>query len=126
MFKGTLWPYQKEAVDRMVERGQMLLGMVMGAGKTPTTLGAIEQLKEYGDVDRCLVVVPASLKYQWAREIGKFTDAKLTVIDGSKAKRSKQWKMSRDSHYVIVTLKLWYTTFQRWADFKPWLLTRVP
>jgi len=102
MFKGTLWPYQKEAVDRMVERGQMLLGMVMGAGKTPTTLGAIEQLKEYGDVDRCLVVVPASLKYQWAREIGKFTDAKLTVIDGSKAKRSKQWKMSRDSHYVIV------------------------
>ena len=86
----------------MVERGQMLLGMVMGAGKTPTTLGAIEQLRDHGDVERCLVVVPASLKYQWAREISKFTDSKLTVIDGSKGKRSKQWKMSRDSHYVIV------------------------
>lgn len=102
MFNGTLWPYQLEAVERMVERGQMLLGMVMGAGKTPTTLGAIERMHEDGDVDRCLVVVPASLKYQWAREIKKFTDAKCTVIDGSKAKRSKQWKMSRDSRYVVV------------------------
>lgn len=102
MFKGELWPYQQEAVERMVERGQMLLGMVMGAGKTPTTLGAVERLYMEGDISRCLVVVPASLKYQWLREISKFTDAKATVIDGSKAKRSTQWKMSRDSRYVIV------------------------
>lgn len=102
MFKGTLWPYQQEAVERMVERGQMLLGMVMGAGKTPTTLGAVEQLHADGDLTRCLVVVPASLKFQWAREISKFTDAKLTVIDGSKSKRDTQWKLSRNSRYVIV------------------------
>lgn len=102
MFKGTLWPYQQEAVERMVERGQMLLGMVMGAGKTPTTLGAVEQLHADGDLSRCLVVVPASLKFQWAREISKFTDAKLTVIDGSKSKRADQWRLSRNSRYVIV------------------------
>lgn len=101
-FKGTLWPYQQEAVDRMVDRGQMLLGMVMGAGKTPTTLGAIEQLNHDGEVDRCLVVVPASLKFQWLREIHKFTDGKATVIDGAKPKREKQWKMSVNSRYVVV------------------------
>lgn len=102
MFKGTLWPYQQEAVERMTDRGQMLLGMVMGAGKTPTTLGAIESLHEEGEVERCLVVVPASLKFQWLREISKFTDAKATVIDGSKAKRDAQWRMSASSRYVIV------------------------
>jgi SNF2 family DNA or RNA helicase len=102
MFKGTLWPYQQEAVDRMVDRGQMLLGMVMGAGKTPTTLGAIEALHEEGEIDRCLVIVPASLKYQWMREIQKFTDAKTTVIDGSKSKRDAQWRMSHTSRYVVV------------------------
>src|SRR6056300_1292957 len=102
MFKGTLWPYQQEAVERIVDRGQMLLGMVMGAGKTPTTLGAIESLHEEGEVERCLVVVPASLKFQWLREIAKFTDAKATVIDGTKAKRDGQWRMSLNSRYVIV------------------------
>lgn len=102
MFKGSLWPYQQEAVERMVDRGQMLLGMVMGAGKTPTTLGAIENLHLSGEVDRCLVVVPASLKYQWMREINKFTDAKVTVIDGPKNKRDLQWRMSATSRYVIV------------------------
>ena len=41
-FKGTLYDYQAEAVEKMVDRGQMLLGMVMGAGKTPTALAAVE------------------------------------------------------------------------------------
>lgn len=102
MFKGNLWPYQEEAAERMVDRGQMLLGMVMGAGKTPTALGAIEALYEDDEVERCIVVVPASLKYQWLREIGKFTDAKATVIDGTKAQRAAQWRMSIHSRYVIV------------------------
>lgn len=102
MFKGKLWPYQEEAAERMVDRGQMLLGMVMGAGKTPTALGAVEALREEGEVDRCLVVVPASLKYQWKREIEKFTDATLTVIDGPASKRAEQWRTAFRHTYVIV------------------------
>jgi SNF2 family DNA or RNA helicase len=86
----------------MTDRGQMLLGMVMGAGKTPTTLGAVEQLFEEGEIERCLVIVPASLKYQWAREISKFTDAKCTVIDGPKNRRTAQWRFSKHSRYVVV------------------------
>lgn len=102
MFLGKLWPYQEEACERMVDRGQMLLGMVMGAGKTPTALAAVEELADEGEVERCLVVVPASLKYQWKREIEKFTDSRLTVIDGTAAKRSQQWRLSINSRYVVV------------------------
>ena len=118
MFKGTLWPYQQEAVDRMVDRGQMLLGMVMGAGKTPTTLGAIEALHDDGEVQRCLVIVPASLKFQWLKEIAKFTDAKATVIDGSKSKRDKQWRMSVTSRYVIVNPETLANDTNRVGDFQ--------
>ena len=63
-FNGTLWEYQQDAKDRMVDRGQMLLGVVMGGGKTVITLAALEELHDQGEVDRCLVVVPASLKFQ--------------------------------------------------------------
>jgi SNF2 family DNA or RNA helicase len=101
-FKGTLYPYQAESVDRMVDTGCMLLGLVMGAGKTVTTISAVETLLSRGDVDRCLVVVPASLKYQWFREITKFTDSRALVIDGTPKERERLWRSSISSHYVIV------------------------
>jgi len=118
MFKGQLWPYQQEAVERMVDRGQMLLGMVMGAGKTPTTLGAIEELHGQGDIDRCLVVVPASLKFQWNAEIGKFTDGSRVVIDGTKSKRAQQWKVSRNARYVIVNAETLINDVELMGDFQ--------
>lgn len=103
MFKGTLRPFQEEAREEMVDRGSMLLAFYMGLGKTPTTIATIETLIEEGEVDRCLVVVPASLKFQWLREIGKFTDSRAVVIDGPKAHRTNAWKHARSRcRYVIV------------------------
>jgi SNF2 family DNA or RNA helicase len=46
MFKGTLFPYQPEAVDRMVARKKMLVAYEMGLGKTCMTIAALEKLKE--------------------------------------------------------------------------------
>lgn len=102
MFKGSLYPYQQESVDKMVDRGQVLLGLVMGAGKTVTTIAAVETLVDTGEVDRCLVVVPASLKYQWMREINKFTDSHVVVIDGTPKQREQKWKKALSSRYIIV------------------------
>lgn len=86
----------------MVDRGQMLLGLVMGAGKTVTTIAAVERLLELGEIDKCLVVVPASLKYQWFREIKKFTDSRALVIDGTPKERERLWRSAISAHYVIV------------------------
>lgn len=86
----------------MVDRGQMLLGLVMGAGKTVTTIAAVEQLLLLGEVDTALVVVPASLKYQWFREIKKFTDSRVTVIDGTPKERERLWRSAIGAQYVIV------------------------
>lgn len=102
MFLGTLYPYQQDAVEKMADRGQMLLGLVMGAGKTPTTIAAIEQLFTQGEIDQCLVVAPSALKYQWQREIKKFTDSSSLVIAGSASQREKLWRTSISSKYIIV------------------------
>jgi len=42
-FVGTLLPYQPEAVDKMTERGKMLVAYDLGLGKTVLTIAAIEQ-----------------------------------------------------------------------------------
>lgn len=105
-FTGTLYPFQQEACERMVDRGQMLLAMVMGAGKTPTTIAAVETLLEQGDINKVLVVAPASLKYQWAREISKFTTSKSIVIAGTPKEREKLWRSSYSSQYIIVNPEL--------------------
>ena len=86
----------------MLERGQMLLAMVMGAGKTPTTLATVESLLDDNEVSRICVVVPSSLKYQWLREINKFTTSKAIVIDGTPKQREKLWRLSIGCQYVIV------------------------
>lgn len=102
MFKGNLYPFQEEASQRMMDRGQMLLAMIMGAGKTVTTLSAIEGLVDEGEVDRVIVVVPSSLKYQWLKEIRKFTDSTAVVIDGSPKQREVLWRTALRCRYVIV------------------------
>lgn len=102
MFNGTLYPYQEESVEKMLDRGQVLLGLVMGAGKTVTTIAAVNRLFDIGEIDRCLVVVPASLKYQWKREIERFTDSRVSLIDGSPKAREKSWRGAVSSQYIIV------------------------
>ena len=83
MFTGTLRGFQEPAFEKMLDRGNCLVAYDMGLGKTPITIAVIEQLLEDEEVRGGLVIANASLKYQWADEIEKFTDcAKVLVIDG--------------------------------------------
>ena len=92
-FTGTLKPYQVEAVDRMAERKKMLVAYEMGLGKTCMTIAAIEKLKDNGVITKpVLVIALSSLKYQWQKEIQKFSNSTTTVVDGSKAVRAKRWE----------------------------------
>lgn len=92
MFKGILKPYQVEAVAKMVDRKKMLVAYEMGLGKTPMTIAALEQLKEDEAITKpILVIALSSLKYQWEKEVQKFSDASTCVIDGSKSVRQIRW-----------------------------------
>lgn len=100
MFKGTLLPYQVDAVEKMVDREKMLVAYDLGLGKTVITLCAVESLRDEGTVDgRVLVVGLSSVKYQWQDEIHKFTDQTVIVIDGTPKQRETQW--DTDADYVV-------------------------
>ena len=98
-FKGTLLPYQPEAVDRMCERTKMLVAYDLGLGKTVITIAAIERLMDENKIkEPGLIICLSSLKYQWANQIEKFTDgtSNALVIDGTRAKRAEQYNKAYD------------------------------
>ena len=103
MFNGTLKPYQTEAVKKMVEIKRILVAYEMGLGKTPMTIAAIEQLKDSGEAEgTTLVLCLASLKYQWQKEITKFSDSTAIVIDGTPKQRQAQYDEASTHDYVIM------------------------
>lgn len=70
----------------------------MRTGKTPPTI-----VYAYGEfmkqtIQTILVIVPASIKHIWRKEIGRFisplAEAMTTVIEGTKANRLKGWHAS--------------------------------
>jgi SNF2 family DNA or RNA helicase len=102
MFKGILKPYQPEAVAKMVDRKKMLVAYEMGLGKTCMTIAAIEELRDLKVIKNpVLIICLSSLKYQWQKEINKFSDSSTTVIDGSKSTRTLQYDRGSNSNYVI-------------------------
>mgnify|MGYP003704408973 CR=1 FL=1 len=104
MFTGTLLPYQVEAVERMCDRQSMLVAYDLGLGKTVLTISAIESLMDSSEItEPGLVICLSSLKYQWGKEIAKFSDSTFTVIDGTKSKREVDYLLgSANSKYVIT------------------------
>jgi SNF2 family DNA or RNA helicase len=103
MFKGTLKPYQIDAVAKMVDKKKILVAYQMGLGKTPMTIAAVEELRSQKEVkETVLVICLASLKYQWQKEIEKFTDYRSLVIDGTPKQRADQYSQLHQYHYVIM------------------------
>ncbi len=93
-FKGTLLPYQPEAVERMCDRTNMLVAYDLGLGKTVITIAALEKLMDENRIkEPGLIICLSSLKYQWASQIEKFTDgtSNTLVIDGPPKKRKAQY-----------------------------------
>jgi len=90
-----LFNYQKHGVKCGLDVGDgFLIGDVMGLGKSIQSMAIAIERKNRGEIDNCLIICPASLKYNWLDEIKKFTKEKALVI-GHKAKskedREKQW-----------------------------------
>jgi len=138
MFTGTLHPYQHDGVNRMLSDRCLLVAYSMGTGKTVMTIAALEEMLGRGDIRCCVILVPSSLKWQWAQAIAQFTDtprrtvkvrgAQLTVpaeevcvvVNGTPAKRRKQWETARHADYVIASygavLHDWRHLCAVWAD----------
>ena len=91
--KCPLYPYQRDGVKRFLETGQLLLADDMGLGKTAQAIACCDILWRTGRVRRGLIIAPASLKPQWAREWAHFSDLPIQVIDGSPGERQNVYAL---------------------------------
>lgn len=60
-----LWPFQKADLEYMLKRERVMDGDEPGLGKTPTAIAYANEIQ----AERVLVLVPASIRYQWIRAI---------------------------------------------------------
>jgi SWI/SNF-related matrix-associated actin-dependent regulator 1 of chromatin subfamily A len=74
--------YQKAGIAFALERKGTLIGDEMGLGKTIQAIGLINAAS---NLNRVLIVCPASLKLNWAKEIRKWRTRPIgvEVVNGS-------------------------------------------
>ena len=74
--------YQRRAINKIRNRGSLLVAHGTGTGKTITGIGGFELLKQDGKASKALVVVPASLRTNFSEHgVKKFTNSSYQVID---------------------------------------------
>jgi len=71
-FEELLRPYQREGVSFLFRARSALLADEMGLGKTVQAIFALRLLLRQPNVNRALVVVPASLAINWERELERW------------------------------------------------------
>ncbi|MCA1766370.1 MAG: DEAD/DEAH box helicase, partial [Desulfobulbaceae bacterium] len=102
--KAKLYRYQIEGAAFLAGTGRALLADDMGLGKTLQAISAASWLRDHESIATTLIICPASLKQQWAREIGKFTDLASQIVQGSPSKRGAQYRRSAD--FFIINYEL--------------------
>jgi SNF2 family DNA or RNA helicase len=115
-----LRPYQVEAIEQALFRGNLLLAMTMGSGKTATAINVVEKLAADGEIVGGAVFVQNSTKFQWKREIEFWAPGStVNVIDGDKKKRVVQYKKAHQYRYTLLNYEALIHDFDLIAQHLP-------
>lgn len=75
------YDYQKEAIYFAIETKEALLVLPCGSGKTPICVGVYLEARERNIIQgQGLIVVKASLKMQWKKEVSKFSNYEANIL----------------------------------------------
>jgi hypothetical protein len=82
-----LLPYQRAGAMHLAFGERALLADDMGLGKTIQAIAACELLAHREQIERVLVVCPASLKAEWEEQIARFCARPVRLAFGPRAQR---------------------------------------
>jgi SNF2 family DNA or RNA helicase len=111
----ALHEYQKVGALFLASNKRAILGDVMGLGKTVQSIAALSHL----DNARAIVLCPASVKFQWVREVEKFSDFKAIAIDGDKQKRMGIYGQVANYDIVVINYELLYSDYDTVMELSP-------
>lgn len=94
----ALFPFQKAGVLYLIEKKRALLADEMGLGKTIQAIAAVIYQKAFP----CLVVCPATLKWNWQREIISSTNNQYSVYVVDNRKNGKNGVNINQADFVII------------------------
>ena len=77
-FKQELRNFQRKGVQYALKYERCFIADEMGLGKSCQSIAAVETLDAYP----CLIICPASLKLNWKKEISKWMDRPVKIVDG--------------------------------------------
>ena len=125
-FKAELRPYQQKGVNWLCFLDSLQFGICladdMGLGKTVQILALLNILKTRTRKWASLVVIPASLIYNWVQEIKRFTpDIKFFIAhpEGNTEKKVKpQNKESLDKLDLVITTYSLAQKYEWLQDYK--------
>ena len=90
----ALRPFQREGVSFLFRNSAALLADEMGLGKTVQAITALRFLLRKPDIDRALIVVPASLGLNWQRELERWApELVVRRLIGSQADRLAYYEL---------------------------------
>lgn len=115
-----LYPYQQEGAMHLAFGRRAMLADDMGLGKTVQAIAAAALLKEMRDIQKAVIICPASLKHQWAREIRRFTSLTATVVQGNLEERRKLYR--EPSFFKIINYELARHDFDEIVKLRPDLI----
>jgi superfamily II DNA or RNA helicase len=98
--KRNLYPYQRAGLERFLAEGRLLLADDMGLGKTAQAIACTHVLWNAMRIRRALIIAPASLKPQWAREWMQFSDLPVHVIDGLRPEREAIYGSTEEGIFI--------------------------
>ena len=101
LLRVPLYPFQREGVRFCANVGRAILADEMGLGKTVQAIATAELLRRERFIEQVLVLCPTTLKYQWKREIQRFTGIEAVLIDGALEQRCEL--LGHPSPYKIAS-----------------------
>ena len=90
-FKVNPYSYQKEGIEYGLNHSNWMLLDDQGLGKTLQMIYLAEALNKQGKINHCFIICGvAGLKYNWEKEIKKFSNLSYTILGKTVGKRGAE------------------------------------